>query len=49
MEPSGLLGQEMALMPFSFFQHISAVSLRILTVLLKNSSFVFSRRFGIAP
>lgn len=49
MEPSGLLGQVMALMPFSFSQHISDVSLRILTVLSKNSSFVFSRRFGIAP
>jgi hypothetical protein len=36
-------------MPFSFSQLISAVSLRILMVLLKNSSFVFCRRFGIAP
>jgi hypothetical protein len=49
MEPSGLLGHVMELMPFSFSQHISAVSLIILTVLLKNSSFVFSRSFGIAP
>jgi len=49
MDPSGLLGHVMELMSFSFSQHISAVSLRISTVLLKNSSFVFSRSFGIAP
>uniref|UniRef100_A0A0A9DNB1 Uncharacterized protein n=1 Tax=Arundo donax TaxID=35708 RepID=A0A0A9DNB1_ARUDO len=49
MEPSGLLGKVMQLMPFSFSQHISAVCLRILSTLPKNSSFVFSRSCGIAP
>lgn len=49
MDPSGLLGHVIALMPFSFSQHISTHPFRISIVFSKNSSFVFSTSFGIAP
>jgi hypothetical protein len=49
MDPIGLLGHAIPLTPFSFSQHMSALSFRVLMFLRKNSSLVFSRRFGTAP
>jgi hypothetical protein len=49
MDPIGLLGHVIPLMCCIFSQHMSALSLRILMVFWKNSSFEFSRRFGTAP